>query len=176
MGFHIRVGSDEQFLTAGHCGYSGSNSWYHTGYGLVGSEIATLYSSGGKDVMRVGLPDAQASNLIYGTSHTGTLGSGALPVVNETVCASEGNNNAIDCGTVSDDWTSWTSTTANYVVYGGDTDGIYPIGGDSGSPLFTRRTVGDDIVIQPKGIVDTSAGMFARVVDALSAWNAAIVQ
>lgn len=29
MAFHVQVGTDEQFVTAGHCGYSGSNSWYH---------------------------------------------------------------------------------------------------------------------------------------------------
>lgn len=181
MGWHIHVGTDEQFLTAGHCGYAGSNSWYHTGFqavngtGFVGNETGTLYANGGKDVMRVAILDSQASNRIYSQLHTG-MGSGSLPIVGEAVCASMATSNSIDCGTVSDDWLSWISETAGYTVWGGDTSSIFPIDGDSGSPLYKRVIVGDDTTIYPKGIIDHENGYFARVTDALSAFGATIVQ
>lgn len=34
--------SDEQFLTAGHCGYSGSNQWDHFDFGYVGTELGAM--------------------------------------------------------------------------------------------------------------------------------------
>jgi hypothetical protein len=57
MGFHVVAGSDVQFVTAGHCGYSGSNNWYHQSYGYVGSEQATLYGNNGIDIMKDALPN-----------------------------------------------------------------------------------------------------------------------
>lgn len=44
MGFHVRVGSDEQFLTAGHCSHgSKSNVWYHDG--MDNGPAGTSYNS-----------------------------------------------------------------------------------------------------------------------------------
>ena len=47
MAFVVYTNSlDAQFLTAGHCGYGGSNNWYHPGLPgnqLVGTDQATLY-------------------------------------------------------------------------------------------------------------------------------------
>lgn len=173
MGFHIRIGTDEQFLTAGHCGHFGSNNWYHNGLGLIGAEAGTLYGAGGKDVMRVQMADAQASTLIYGDG--AFMGSAALPVPGEAVCASLAQTNAKKCGTVTDDWWSWTSETANVTVWGGDSN-LAPIDGDSGSPIYRKVLLGGDYYFIPIGIMDHENGGFARVVDALNAWNAVIVQ
>ena len=180
--WHIHVGTDEQFLTAGHCGYFTPNSWYHPGFvlgvptGFVGLEMGTLYADGGKDAMRVAILDSQATGDVYGQSDTGSLGSASLPMVGEVVCASLGKSNVIDCGTVSADWTTWVSEIANFDVWGGDTTGIAPIKGDSGSPLYKRVVVGDDITLYPKGIIDHEDGQFARITDVLSAFGATIVQ
>ncbi|MCL7453319.1 MAG: S1 family peptidase, partial [Anaerolineae bacterium] len=88
MGFHIQVGSDEQFVTAGHCGYSGSNNWYHTGYGYVGNERNTQYYNNGRDIMTVQISDSQDSSILY----SGTVAVNATwdPYVGEGLCASRG--------------------------------------------------------------------------------------
>lgn len=74
MGFHIQVGTDEQWVTSGHCGHSGSNNWYHQGYGLIGSETGTQYYEGGRDIMTVQISDSQDSSLVYGRSEQITAG------------------------------------------------------------------------------------------------------
>jgi hypothetical protein len=179
MSWHIHVGTDEQFLTAGHCGYGTPNQWFHQGFGAtsIGTETATVYANGGKDAMRVGLYDSQASNLVYARSHDGLLGTGqSLPVVGEAVCVSLGKSDEPDCGTVHDDWLSWTSETANYTVWGGDTSGIYPIGGDSGSPLYTVHTVDGQTLVYPKGISTHENGYFARTTDVLDELGATILR
>jgi len=170
MGFHIRIGTDEQFVTAGHCGYTGSNEWYEPVLGRIGIELDTLYAQNGQDIMRVSMFDVQASDDIYAASSDIT-GSGS-PVLNETVCASKGTSNEVDCGTVSVLWMSWTSTTAGYTVWGGDTSGITNIVlGDSGSPLY--RSVGASAVAI--GLINTAGGLFARLDMSLDDWAASVV-
>lgn len=170
MGFHIRIGTDEQFVTAGHCGYSGSNEWYEPVLGRIGIEQATLYVQNGQDIMRLSMFDVQASDDIYAASSDIT-GSGT-PVLNETVCASKGTSNEVDCGTVSVLWMSWTSSTAGYTVWGGDTSGIANIiGGDSGSPIY--RNVGSGAIAI--GVINTAGGLFARLDTSLDDWAASVV-
>jgi len=55
-------------------------------------------------------------------------------------------SNTIKCGTVQDDWRSWTSETANFTVYGGDMS-YSTCCGDSGSPVYRRLPggMGDDV-------------------------------
>ena len=40
-------------LPLGHCALSGSNNWYHAGWGLLGTEAQSLFSSG-YDAIRIG--------------------------------------------------------------------------------------------------------------------------
>lgn len=170
MGFHIRIGTDEQFVTAGHCGWGGSDEWFEPVLGRIGIELATLYAQNGQDIMRLSMFDAQASDDIYGGSSDIT-GSGT-PVLNETVCASKGWSNEVDCGTVSVLWMSWTSSTAGFTVWGGDTSGIANIiGGDSGSPLYLN--VGSSAVAL--GVINTAGGLFARLDTSLDDWAASVV-
>lgn len=182
MGFHITVGSDQQFLTAGHCGYNPPDDWHHPGYSgpsgtHVGNELASLYGAGGKDVMRVALLDSRASQLVFAEPNTLIVSGHALPVDGEAVCASRGksSNPIIGCGVVQDSWDSWTSDTANpdVVVYGADSS-IPAIPGDSGSPLyrFVDNPVYDYLVAI--GVLDHEGGFFARVSDAMTAWSAKI--
>ncbi len=172
MGFHIRVGTYEQFLTSGHCGHSGNNLWFHPGFGtgLVGHELATLYVSGGKDVMRVQIPDTQASNRVY-HSQLREVASARQPLLNETICASLGQTNAVDCGSVFKTWVSWTSATCLCTVWGGDYKDIASQGGDSGSPMYAVYNSTDVVAI---GVLANST-KFARVQDALNSWNAVVV-
>lgn len=168
MAFHITKNGDEQFLTAGHCGYSGSNNWYHQAYGLVGSEQATLYFANGIDAMRVQIADSQASNLLYLSVRVVT--SARDPILNELVCAHLGNTNTIDCGTVGSANTSWISSTCGCVVWGADHNNISTMGGDSGSPLVAGSGSGAIAV----GIHNNSAGNFAKVGSALNSLGWAI--
>jgi len=62
MGFHVVKNGDVMVLTSGHCGDAGSNSWRHRSYGHVDYEAGTQYVDGGRDAMRVGIPDSQGSN------------------------------------------------------------------------------------------------------------------
>ncbi|HYO51660.1 hypothetical protein [Archangium sp.] len=162
MAFHVvSTDGDIEFVTAGHCGYGGSNYWYikdGTSDGLLlGTEQKTLYSAGGQDIMRVQLPVDQKSHLVYGESRV-YGGSGACPVVGQAACASRGTSNIVDCGTVRTTWTSWVSNTANVVVWGGDMDGVASEPGDSGSPIFDRLDADHWGTV---GVLNTTGGMFA---------------
>jgi hypothetical protein len=174
MGFHIRIGTDEQWLTAGHCGCAYVPvDWHHKGLGLIGNELATMTNlATPKDMMRVQMNDAQASALVYGTS--GEMGQSVLPVVNEAVFASLGISNAVKSGKVTDDWTSWHSEYYNKTMWGGDTN-IATIPGDSGSPIYRRWSFGGEWYITPIGIVDMATGQFGRVVDAQTHWGFTVV-
>ena len=162
MAFHVVCNDgDIEFVTAGHCGYGGSNNWYikdGTADGLLmGSEQKTLYGAGGQDIMRVQLPVDQKSHKIYGDSRV-YGGSGACPIAGQAACASRGTSNVVDCGTVRTTWTSWTSNTANVVVWGGDMNNVASEPGDSGSPIFDKLTAD---LWGTVGVLNTTGGMFA---------------
>lgn len=168
MGFHVTRWSDldEQFVTAGHCGYGGSNSWLHPGLSgthVVGTEQQTLYTNNGQDIMRVSMADSQASHLIIGDARV--YQGISYPIVGMTVCDSRGAQNIIDCGTVSDTSVRWYSNIGDRYVYGGSTSGISQVYGDSGSPLYQRTTSTEAWAI---GVVDQSNGNFAILQDAQS--------
>jgi hypothetical protein len=194
MAFHIVVGADVQFLSAGHCGWrpgirdvqtpspEGMESFYQNG--LLGAEQANLYGPGGRDIMRVGLPDADASDLVYGINPADETASvpvdGVLddPAPGTNVCDSRGHYGHPDCGWIDNENTSYQSSTCGYeddpetwcTVYGGTTTGIFQEGGDSGSPLTTHPAT--RIPVQAVGVVTTADADFARVDGALDTWNA----
>lgn len=169
MGFHINVGSDEQWTTSGHCTNAGSNAWYMQGYGKIGDETATIYWGGGYDITRIQMSDAQDSDGIYATSHN--VSGSRMPINGETVCAAlGGTSETIDCGTISDDWKSYFMFECWCNVNGGDTSGISTQGGDSGSPIYVPGQ-GFEIAI---GVHSDANGHFARIQDALVHWNATI--
>lgn len=164
MGFHILVGSDTQFLTAGHCGFT--SSWYHTGYGKLGTPIKTQWANNGRDIMTVQVNDAQGSNKIYDGQPLITLTG--VPWIGMPVCASAAVSNAILCGSVQDDYLTWSDGTYTG-IQGGDSSMTF-IGGDSGSPIYGSAYPLDTAV----GIVNGAAGQFAIVRDALSYWGYSI--
>lgn len=162
MAFHVVCNDgDIEFVTAGHCGYSGSNYWYikdGTSDGLLlGTEQKSLYYSGGQDIMRVQLPVDQKSHYVYGEGRV-YGGSGACPIAGQVACASRGTSNVVDCGTVRTTWTSWVSNTADIVVWGGDMNDVLSEPGDSGSPIFDKIDAEHWGTV---GVLNTSGGMFA---------------
>jgi hypothetical protein len=162
MAFHVVCNDgDIEFVTAGHCGYGGSNYWYikdGTSDGLLlGTEQKSLYYADGQDIMRVQLPVDQKSHYIHGESRV-YGGSGACPITGQAACASRGTSNVVDCGTVRTTWTSWVSNTANIVVWGGDLNDVASEPGDSGSPVFDRLDADHWGTV---GVLDTAGGMFA---------------
>lgn len=177
MGFHITRSGDEQFVTAGHCGYGGSNSQFHPAFtNAIGTEQQSLYANGGQDIMRVSMSDAQASDDIYGDGNN-IVGSGT-PTTGETLCASLGKgSNTVKCGTVQDDWRSWISDTADpdITVWGGDMS-YSTVGGDSGSPVYRRLPGGTGDDARAIGVNDNEDGMFARLDQSLDDFAASVVQ
>jgi hypothetical protein len=175
QGFHITRSGDEQFVTAGHCGFSGSNSWYHPAFAsAIGTEQQTLYANNGQDIMRVSMNDAQASDDIYNDGNN-IVGSGS-PATGETLCASLGKgSNTVKCGTVQDDWRSWISETAGYTVWGGDMS-YSTVGGDSGSPVYRRLPGGTGDDARAIGVNDHENGYFARLDQSLDNFAASVVQ
>lgn len=182
MGFVVSAGADEQVLTAGHCGWGGPQDWYHGGFGVaaVSNEIGdnangTLYAQGGKDVMRMTFPDAQASRQIYFEGGVVEMKASATPLVGQAISFSGAKTDAIVTGTVTSAWRSWVSTTANpdFTVWGGDASWTTDFG-DSGAPVYRKVFVTNPIPgwqVTPIGINSHQNGYFARVFDATIAWN-----
>ncbi len=168
MGFHVRSGSDEQFLTSGHCGYSGSNTWYHAGYGSVGSELASIYV-GGYDAMTVQMTDSQASNKVYwNTSSTKPIlfsYSNGLLYNGMPICMSGAMSGNL-CGTISASYTTWTGASCSCTQVGAKAT-FLPSGGDSGAPVYNGTWAA--------GLVSTTQGHFVRIADALSYLSVTLV-
>jgi hypothetical protein len=158
MAWHVRVGSDRQFLTAGHCSYTGSINWYHQGNGFIGARTATMYPGAGVDAMRVQMADGQASQLVYG--YAGNVTTSGWPVVGTYIYASLGVSNIVWNDMVTSSYHTWTSSTCGCTVSGGRAT-ISAVGGDSGSPILS-------IGGQAWGILSTTGGRFARVQDVLN--------
>lgn len=172
MGFQIRIGTDIQFLTSGHCGSDGKHRWFQRGAGLVGVQEASLYRDQGADLMRVQLAEPQRSAAVFGDSRS--ISGSAYPLQGQLVCASLGRSDRVDCGTVAYAFTSWTDSICNCVSWGGDVDGIAIQHGDSGSPLYSLGHE-PERAATAIGILSTTSGYFAFVEDALQAWGAALV-
>jgi hypothetical protein len=168
IGFHIRVGPHDEFLTSGHCGHGGAMEWYHDGT-LVGRQIASLYQQNGYDVMRVRLVGRETSALLHG-QWMPVIGADQ-PIQGQVVCASLGRSERVDCGVVSAEWVSWTDGICQCTSWGADVDGMEIRQGDSGSPIYQLDGGGGAIAI---GIVSTTSGKFALVVSALARWGATI--
>ena len=164
MGFNARTGTgNEVFMTSGHCGTSGSNSWYHPGYGYLGSEILNKHSSG-YDVMSVDMPDSQASGKIYWNTSTtrnvsGYYGNHQL-YTGMSICMS-GRVSGNLCGTITSVYTSWGGSPT---MYGGDASFI-PYFGDSGGPVYRHVSSSTNMAV---GVVATTGGKFVRIADSLS--------
>jgi hypothetical protein len=156
-------GVDAQFLTAGHCGWTGSNSWYHQVYGNMGSEITTLYGAGSPfsaDVMRVQMPDHKASNEIYSLNEVNYARN---TYSNEYVCISAARSATVSCRNVTQTYTTWYSDIGGFYVYGSRADTYYSQGGDSGSSVTAGTT--------SVGIHNAAGSRFARVGDVLNSWS-----
>ena len=184
LGWIVSDGADEQFLTAGHCGYGTPHQWYHGGYGsgAFGTEIdypdgpdGTLYRAGGKDVMRVSLPDAQASRQIFDEGGVVQMKATATPLVGQAIVYSGARTDQLVTGTVTDDWLSWISDTANpdITVWGSDASWT-TLKGDSGAPVYRRVFVTSPVPgwqITPVGLNSNAQGNFARAFDGTQAWG-----
>lgn len=160
MGFHARLGSNEVFITSGHCGLSGSTAWYHPGYGYLGSQKENVHSTG-DDVMSVDMPDSQASNKIYWNTTSTRNVTGYYPNSGMwegmSICMS-GRVSGNLCGTITTVAQTWGG---NPTMYGADASFI-PYFGDSGAPVY-QNSSGYKAV----GVVATTGGAFVRIQDAL---------
>ena len=142
VGWEGLTGGGVNFITAGHCGYTGNNCWYHTGYSgpsgrRVGCEIKTLLGPDGFDIMLVGMYDDQACDCMYGSAIAGFWGwIGEASHLGAVVKASRAHTDTSTVGTITDEWASWISDKGGNVrVWGLDTD-IPSNPGDSGSPVY----------------------------------------
>lgn len=171
MGFHFLLnGNDRQFLTAGHCGSIVSN-WSHLGYGYIGQATASLYYNGGHDVLRVQMPDSQASHqVIFRSTQVNAVNS---PWTGEGICVSRANTTGFVCGTVSTRYFWYWLGVCTCWLLGGEYTGILIQPGDSGSPIVwepdQRYAVG---LISTTGGSAAAPGAYARIYDVVnSSWN-----
>lgn len=134
MAFQVVKNGLVDFLTAGHCALSGSNNWYHGGWGLLGTEAQSLFSSG-YDAIRIGFPDSQRTNLMYGG---GWVVGWAWPSVGMVLYQNQAISNTIKLTKVLDDWRCWTYSGT--LLCGAQMQGVGGSGGDSGSPLYIHTT------------------------------------
>jgi hypothetical protein len=175
MGFHFRIGTNEQFMTAGHCGQAGSSNWYHRGYGttgFVGSEKANLLYSG-YDAMRIEMPDSQASNMMY---YAYRIDGWEYPISGEQTIVSFGLT-GMEVGTIERTWTSWRysgSGSCECTVWGGSYLDTNEQGGDSGSPLYSYQGYAQGI--HAAGDVGGDRAYYARVGDLMNIWGGDVVK
>jgi hypothetical protein len=174
MAFHVRYGADEQFVTAGHCGYGHMNlSWYHTGlnYAMVPQSNA-MY--GGIDIMRVNLLDSQASSRIYGES--APVKGWWWPVDWMYDYVSAGYSDRIVRNVITSTYVSWYSGTCGCWVHGAQsTSTPGGSGGDSGSPVYAWDGSSGNYAL---GVADANIGgydQFALIGDAISYWGITLV-
>lgn len=178
MAFHIRMGTDEQFLTAGHCTWDGPRTWYHQGLGVpVGDRISNGMVAAGIDMARVQMPDAQASASIYGTTSLPYFPVYGMewPVVGASVSKSAGMSQAVYASTIQDDYLTWTSPTCKCVVHGGKMAATPGMAGDSGSPIYATHSNYKAYAIGTDSGSLGSSTIFARVADAANFWGFALV-
>ncbi len=169
QGFRVTVGTDDQIVTAGHCGFEGANSWYHQGYGVVGWENSSLYNcstNACQDIMRIQIDNNQDSaKVIFRSAQITSIG---MTPVGYSVCASLGKSATWDCGVLGDDYLTWWGYLAQKVQKGGDVNGMGIVLGDSGSPIVQGASNKQHIGM---GIVSTLSGRFARMDFALNSWG-----
>ena len=175
MGFHIGLpNGDHQFLSAGHCGLTSTN-WYHrgiTGSGFVGSVTASEYGvlDPSVDLMRVQMANNHSNFRVYGIVRN--VQGRSNPVQEETLCASLGRTDAIDCGIVNDADIVYNDTNGEHVVQAFDMDFISTQGGDSGSPIYRALSGTNALAI---GSHSTAGGLASKLGAALTEWGAGVV-
>ena len=176
MGFHIRIGTNEHFVTAGHIDYCCfANSYIHDqGLGVVGSPIDSLYEPNGQDVMYVSMSDAEASDNIFDCC--GDIIGMAEPIQYETLCISLGESDRIKCAIVTNPDLWYTSTTPDpdWAVRGADL-ATTTIPGDSGSPVYRPIEGGTGDRARAVGVNTTEWASFAKLSTSLDNWGAVVV-
>ncbi|TAJ99686.1 MAG: hypothetical protein EPO36_11560 [Chloroflexota bacterium] len=165
IGMHVYsdVTDDVSFVTAGHCGYSGGNSWYHEGYhGSGGRKVGTeivggSLLAGGFDIMVVSMEDNEATTLVYSpTDGRRMFGfkDDEYGFENTIVWTSRGHSDVVQQGIVTDADDSWVSDKGgNVTVFGLDTT-LSSLPGDSGSPVWAQTATTRTAV----GILNNSLG------------------
>jgi hypothetical protein len=183
MGFHVRDPStgSRQFVTTGHCGFNGESdsyfnlgkTWYMTGYGEIGDRTASFYNTNyGWDIMRVEMPDGQASNRIVGTEKRVTAHGN--PITGEPACVSLGEQAYEDCGYVDAGSATWgpAGTLCNCVLSGARFErGSVP--GDSGSPVYRPTSATSATAL---ALMVTNQGHLTKLKLALDTWDWTVIK
>lgn len=106
--------------------------------------------------MRVGIPDAQASNRIYYSTTDRRIEAHRNPLPGELLCMSRGySSDPYDCGSVEDTIVDWTGNACQCRINGARGGTLAAIPGDSGSPIFSNGSPGVAIAV---GIHNASSG------------------
>lgn len=167
MGFQVSKNGDEQFLTAAHCALDGSNNWYHQGYGFLGSEVQSLWSSG-YDAVRIGFPDAQATAWMY---RDGYVVGWSWPTVGDVVIQNQAMSDTIYFTEITDDWHCWTYL--GQTLCGARMQGVGGQRGDSGAPLYRFFT--SQLYAVGINFGGCGGGCMTRVGDVLSRMGVTLV-
>lgn len=143
LGFMVKNGSNTQVLTAGHCGWSGSNDWFHQGYGTsrFGYEVSdTAFFSNGRDGMILEIEDTQGSNDLaychWGVCQQITGYKRNTELFGGMILNSLGARSGLKTGRLDLVYGTWWSNTCNCQQYGITTTISGRGDGDSGGPIW----------------------------------------
>ena len=117
--------------------------------------------------MKVEMPDSQASDWIYGRSHSYHAGGYRYPIYGESVYASlpkQGDQAGPDWGYIEDDYLSYGG------MYGAKAAALYVQQGDSGAPVWHA----DGYQMTGLGLIARTDGVFAVLADFMPAWGATV--
>ncbi len=198
MGFHVRHGNDEQFLTSGHCSYEQrSDAWYFPGTpeyqpeNFLGDMQQTLYGttdpgpvnpvSTSRDVMRVQMPDDQVSDDIYAVTSDISGYLNTAQIYNGLPVCKSGITTYVTCGTIYKKFHSYTSSSCGCLNFGTRAT-IKADLGDSGAPVYHQVIFGGQIegtyavgIQATRSSKVTRRSNFVRIQDALSGLNVTLV-
>lgn len=117
------------------------------------------------------MPDSEATNRIYGEVRR--VAGRRDPLQGEAVCASLGNRNVIDCGTVGNANAEYNDDNGLHIVNAADLTGVDIVAGDSGSPVYVRASASQAIAV---ALAATSTSDMASKLNAPFAhWGAGVV-
>jgi hypothetical protein len=177
MGFHIMnpANGNVWATTAGHCGFKGSSSFFHDGYGWIGTRQDSLYPAPGgsgfaRDIAKMSMVDSQACDLIYQDNNRKVIGWD-IPYQGQSICRVGAASNNAACGHVTNPVVLYESETCGGCSTIGVGSDLVAGPGDSGGPVYERLSIQGAPKAIALGLMSTATGLFVNLDDALEDWG-----
>ncbi|UUN26048.1 S1 family peptidase [Streptomyces sp. FIT100] len=168
LGFNVRSGSTDYFLTAGHCTDGAGTWWSNSGRTTVlGTTAGSSFPTNDYGIVRYTTSVSRPGNV-----GSQDIASAANPSVGQAACR-RGSTTGTHCGSV-----TGLNATVNYgggdIVYGMIRTNICAEPGDSGGPLYAGSVA---LGLTSGGSGNCSSGgttFFQPVTEALSAYGVSV--